>query len=95
MSLLVEIKVFPASGTQRWAWDKSGTLKCYLKSPAQEGKANNELIKLIAHTIKVPQNDISICRGGLSRNKVIKINSAITYEQFIALIGLERQHALF
>jgi uncharacterized protein (TIGR00251 family) len=95
MPLLVEIKVFPASGQQKWAWDKSGKIKCYLKSPAEQGKANSELIKIVAQALKIPQNFVAIQLGGLSRNKVLKISANITYEQFVGLIGLEMQNALF
>lgn len=95
MPLLIEIKVFPASGQQKWAWDKAGKIKCYLKSPAEKGKANAELIKIVAQTLKIPQSSIAIQLGGLMRNKVLKINADITYEQFINKIGLELQHALF
>lgn len=95
MTLRVEIKVFPGSGIQKWAWDSSGKIKCYLKNPAQEGKANAELIKIVSQALKIPQAVISIQLGGLTRNKLLKINSDITYEQFVHAIGLEMQHALF
>lgn len=95
MPLQVQIKVIPGSSQHTWAWDKSGKLKCYLKSPAEQGKANAELIKSIAHALKIPQSLVSIQMGGLSRNKLVKITADVTYEQFIAAVGLEMQHALF
>ena len=41
MSLVIEIKVFPSSGRQKFVIDKSGKLKCYLKNPPEKGKAKN------------------------------------------------------
>jgi len=45
MSLVFDLKVVPRSGRNKWVLDKSGKLKCYLKSPPEKGLANKELIK--------------------------------------------------
>jgi uncharacterized protein YggU (UPF0235/DUF167 family) len=54
MSLIITIKVFPSSGQQKWMVDKAGNLKGYVKSPAQEGRANQELIRNLAKALKLP-----------------------------------------
>ena len=52
MALIITVKVVPASGRNQWVIDKSGALKCFLKSPAEQGKANKELIKICLQKIK-------------------------------------------
>jgi uncharacterized protein (TIGR00251 family) len=44
-------------------------------SPAEKGKANDELIARIAKIAGVPRAEVSIIRGGGTRNKVVRIRS--------------------
>ena len=95
MALRLEIKVVPSSGKQGFIIDKQQKLKCYLKAAAEEGKANYELIKFVAKTCNVTQRDVDIISGLISRNKVLLITTNLTYEQFLQLVGLEKQTKLF
>jgi len=45
-------------------------------SPAEKGKANEELMTAIADITGVPRGEVSILRGAASRNKVIRIAGA-------------------
>ncbi len=95
MALIVQIKVVPSSGQSRWIIDKSGILKGYLKNPAERGLANEELVKTIAKALRITQNHITIVSGATDRNKRIKIDTNITYEQLLAALGIERQLTVF
>lgn len=95
MSLIVEVKVVPSAGRVAWVYDKNGTLKCFLSSPPEQGKANKELVKLIAKALKVPQMAVTIVAGATSRNKRIEIEGAMSLEQLTAALGLEKQLSLF
>ncbi len=95
MSLICEIKVVPSSGKSECKLDKNGMLKCYLKSPAENGKANKELIKMLAKGVGATQDEVSIVSGETSRNKRIRIDQNITFEQLLVKLGIERQMALF
>lgn len=75
MALRIVIKVVPASGRSMCQIDKSGILKCSLKSPPEKGKANDELIRLIAKKLDISQNEITIILGKTARNKTILINT--------------------
>lgn len=88
MSLLFIIKVVPSAGKQLFAIDKSGNLKCYLKSPPEDGKANLELIKFLAKSLKTTQNEIEIVAGATSRNKRIKIITKLAYHEILQVLGL-------
>ena len=95
MPLIFEVKVVPSSGRSAWVLDKSDNLKCYLKSPAEHGKANEELIKAVAKALGVPQAMVSIVQGYQSRKKLIKINADIAYEALLHKLGIERQIKIF
>ena len=49
-------------------------LKVYVNSPATEGRANKELIEVIARYYKVKKRNIVIIRGQKQKNKVIQIS---------------------
>jgi uncharacterized protein (TIGR00251 family) len=89
MAFSLELKVIPSSGVQKWVLDKSGALKCLLKSPPEDGKANRELIGLIARVLKTPQSSVVIIQGLTARKKVIRVSSEHTLENFLMGIGIE------
>jgi len=95
MALRLEIKVVPSSGKIGFCFDKQQRLKCYLKSAAQDGQANYELIKFIAKSCGVTQRDVDIIAGLISRNKVILIATSLTYEEFLERLGVDEQKKLF
>lgn len=91
MALIIEVKAVPNSGRNAWILDKSGLLKVFLKEAAQKGNANHEIIESLAHILKIPRSAITIITGLTTPKKRIKINSAITYEQVLTLLHLEKQ----
>ncbi len=95
MAFIFDVKVFPSSGKKGWVIDKSGNLKCYLKSPAEQGKANNELIKNLAKALGVTQSLVSIVSGAQSQKKRIKVDMEITFNEFLELLGIDWQMDMF
>ena len=95
MALFFLVKVVPGSGKSGCKLDKSGQLKCYLKSQAEQGKANGELIKLFAKAVGVTQDMVSIVQGGQARQKRIKIDLDISYDALLHCLGIERQIDMF
>ncbi|MFN3361407.1 MAG: DUF167 domain-containing protein [Pseudanabaenaceae cyanobacterium] len=53
-----------------------GTLIVSLTAPAVDGKANHALIKLLAKTYGVRQQDVVIRSGLTARHKIIEIQTA-------------------
>lgn len=94
MALTIEIKVIPLSGQQKWELDALGMLKCYLKAPPEKGKANKELVKLLAKTLGCLQQDIAIVSGLSSRKKLITITTTITYQQLLERLNLAYQQEI-
>ncbi len=68
------VKVKPNSKQQKIVEELDGSLKIHLKSPPVDGKANQELIKLLAKKFDVPKSYINIKSGALSRQKLIEID---------------------
>lgn len=95
MSLIIEIKVVPSSGRNKWVLDKSNKLKAYLKSAPERGLANEELVKSIAKALRLPATMVAIVSGATSRNKRVKINAEVTYDQLLAALGIEQQMKAF
>lgn len=89
--LSFEIKVTPSSGRQGFSLDKSGMLKCALKSPAERNKANEELIVLLAHQLGLRKDQIFIASGLTSRKKRLKVETLLSYEEILAKLGVGKQ----
>ncbi|MBD2294221.1 DUF167 domain-containing protein [Anabaena sphaerica FACHB-251] len=69
-----KVKVKPNSKQQKIAEQEDGSLTVNLKSPPVDGKANEELIKLLAEKFNVPKSSIRIKSGLSSRQKLIEID---------------------
>lgn len=87
----ITIKVVPKSREPKIILDKTGTLKLYVKSPPEDGKANKELIKLLAEKLKTTQRDITIVSGLTSRTKVLDIAGFTDEAQLFKALGFQVQ----
>lgn len=94
MGLLLEIKVIPSSGRSMFQLDVSGKLKAYLTSAPEGGKANKELIKLLAKGLSCSQSVLSIVMGATSRTKKIMIDLPLTRDDVITKLGFAVQTSL-
>jgi len=54
------VKVKPNSREQKIIHQPDGSLNVYFKSPPVDGKANEELIKLLAVEFNIPKSSITI-----------------------------------
>jgi len=95
MAFTIEIKVVPLSGRQELQVDGNGMIKCFLKSAPEKGKANKELIKLLAQKFDIVQRDLEIVSGLTDRKKRIRILTSLTREEFFHKLGFEFQGDLF
>lgn len=51
-------------------------LKVRLASPPVDGRANDELIKWLAKSLRVPRSAVELVRGQSSRSKVVRIDTS-------------------
>jgi uncharacterized protein (TIGR00251 family) len=70
---VIQIKVKPNSRASRLEQNADGTWLAQLRSPPVDGKANEELIALVAKHFKLPKSGVSIKSGAASRTKLIQI----------------------
>ena len=71
--VVLKVKVKPNSKQQNIREEPDGSLKIALKSPPVDGKANQELIKLLAKKFDLPKSEIIIKSGLSSRNKLVEL----------------------
>ncbi len=53
--------------------DERGEIKARLNSPPADGRANDELVRLIAKTLGIAKSRISIEKGERGRKKILSI----------------------
>ena len=82
--VLINIKVVPNSsktaviGVEEAGLPTEKYLKIKISSPANENKANEELIKFLSKELKTPKSSIEIVKGEKNKEKKILIkNSSI------------------
>lgn len=69
----ITVKVKPNSKQSKITQNDEGIWMINLKSPPVDGKANQELITLLAKQFKVKKSQVIIKLGLSSKNKVIEI----------------------
>jgi uncharacterized protein (TIGR00251 family) len=75
-SLTIEVKVTPRA--KKSAVEKAGAkYRAWVQSAPDKGKANRELIKLMAEHFSLPPSQIRIIRGEKSRNKLLVVERGI------------------
>jgi uncharacterized protein (TIGR00251 family) len=74
MPRILQINVKPNSRTSLLEQLEDGTWLAQIKSPPVDGKANEELIALVAKHFKLSKSDVRIKSGGSSRTKLVQIS---------------------
>jgi hypothetical protein len=73
MSLL-KIKVVPGSSRNYIAGWLGESLKIRVTANPEKGKANDAVVTLLADTLKIPKQDVTLSSGASSPRKVFKIS---------------------
>lgn len=94
MPIILELSVIPKSGRQKLSVDKSGRIKCHLKSAPEGGKANAELITFISSSLRLPKAAVMIISGETARHKRIKIETTLDKGAIFQKLGLDHQTTL-
>jgi len=55
----------------------NGALKVGLASPPEDGRANEELIALLAKLLGIARSDVQLVRGEHSRSKVLRVGASL------------------
>lgn len=67
------IKVVPGASRECIVGWLGEALKVCVKAPAEKGKANSAVEKIIASTLGIPVENIKIIKGSASPRKIIEI----------------------
>lgn len=78
--ILLRVKAVPNSSKNQVCGVMDNALKIKIKAPAVENKANEELVKFLSKSIKIPKSNISIQSGNTSKVKIVYIEMC-TVEQ--------------
>ena len=70
---VIQVKVKPNSRASMLEQREDGTWFAQIKSPPVEGKANEELLALVAKHFKCRKTDVSIKAGASGRMKLVRI----------------------
>ena len=79
----LEIRVIPRAGRSGFAGLRDGALLVRLAAAPVDGAANDELISLLARTLKLPKRDITIVSGERSRSKRVRV-AGLDRDQLLA-----------
>ena len=79
----LDVRVIPRAGRSGFAGLRDGALLVRLAAAPVDGAANDELIGLLAKTLRIPKRNITIVSGERSRSKRIRI-AGIDREQALA-----------
>jgi uncharacterized protein (TIGR00251 family) len=82
----LEIRVIPRAGRSGFGGRRDGALLVRLAAAPVDGAANDELIALLARTLRIPKRDITIVSGERSRTKRIRIAGVDREEALAKLI---------
>jgi len=80
----VVIKAVPRARESRIEGMHGGGLKIRLKAPPADGKANKELIELLAKELDLPRERVTMTAGQSSRTKTLELG--MSREEFLTKI---------
>ncbi|RME66142.1 MAG: YggU family protein [Nitrospirae bacterium] len=69
----INVKVIPKASRAEVVGTEGETLKVKLTAPPEGGRANKQLIEVLAKHFKVPKSAITIVKGETSRQKIVEI----------------------
>ncbi len=73
--LLVQLRISPRASREQVGGVVGERLKVALTAAPVEGKANQQLVKLVAKRFAVPPSRVAVVRGATGRDKTVRIQS--------------------
>lgn len=71
--VVINVRVIPRAGRSRLDGTRGGAILARLQAPPVDGRANDQLIALIAAALDIPPRAVSILTGERSRQKRLRI----------------------
>lgn len=79
------VRVQPRASQSGIAGELDGALKVRLAAPPVDGKANQELVRLLARLFDLSRHQIAIISGETSKNKLVRV-SGISADRCAAIL---------
>ena len=73
-AFILQVKVKPRAKVSMLSQAADGTWTAKLKSPPVDGKANDELIALVADHFGCPKSAVDIKAGASGRTKLVRVD---------------------
>ena len=73
----LELRVQPGARRSEVVGELGDTLKVRVAAPANDGKANAELVRLLARQLDVPRRAVEVVRGAHSRTKTVRVTGVV------------------
>ena len=73
---VIQVRVKPNSRVSALEETADGTWLAQIKSPPVDGKANEELLALVAKQFGCRKSEVSIKSGSASRTKLVRIDAS-------------------
>lgn len=70
----LKVRVSPGARNDTVVGWMEDVLRIRVKAPAERGKANDAVLRFIATTLGLPAAQVTLRRGGISRNKLLYID---------------------
>ena len=80
MRTTLKVRVIPNARCNELAAISQDDVRLKVQAPAQDGKANAEVIRLLAELIDCHKSSIAIKRGERARHKIVEIAGASSEE---------------
>lgn len=74
--MTLHVKVKPGSKLNQLFYDEQRLLNVKIKAPAQDGKANDYLVKYLAKQLGLPKSSVVIVSGFTNPHKRLEIEAA-------------------
>jgi uncharacterized protein (TIGR00251 family) len=71
--VLLKLQVVPGASRRRVLGAAGGRLRVALVAPPERGRANRELLELLAVQLDVPMRSLTLVRGSTSRLKQVRV----------------------
>lgn len=73
VKMKINVKVVPKSSIILVQSELNGSLKVKLTAPPEKGKANEQLVKVLAEHFNVSKSKIRIIKGLASKDKIVEV----------------------
>ena len=83
---LLDLHVQPGARKTEIQGKHGDALKVRLAAPPVDGKANDELARFIARTLKIARSDVQLVSGQTARQKRLKISAPLLAEAIVSAL---------